>query len=63
MKVIIEIPEFVSEEEIKEVVRRYVKKKGKYIRYYELLKEVDWNELKREVEDFRRTFRLGERDG
>ena len=61
MKVTIEIPEFVSEEEIKEVVRRYVKKKEKYIRYYELLKEVDWNELKREVENFRRTFRLGER--
>ena len=62
MKVEIDIPEFVSEEEIKEVVRRYIKKKEKYRRFYELVEGVDWNEVRREAEEFRRNFRLREAD-
>ncbi len=58
MKVEIEIPDFVSEEEIKDVVKRYIKKKQKYKRFYELVEGVNWNEIRKEVEEFRRNFRF-----
>lgn len=51
MKVVIPVPEFVSEEEIREVVRKYIKKKEKFKRFYELVEGVDWDELKKSVEN------------
>jgi len=60
MKITIEVPEEITEEEIKKLIERYIKKKKKYEEYYKLIEDVDWNELEGEVRKFRESFRLRE---
>lgn len=60
MKITIEVPEEITEEEIKKLIEKYIKKKKKYEEYYKLIEDVDWNELEGEVRKFRESFRLRE---
>lgn len=62
MKILIDVPEGISEEEVKILLRKYAKRKERYREYYRLIEEVDWDELEREVKEFRRSFRLREFD-
>nr|MDO8079558.1 hypothetical protein [Candidatus Freyarchaeota archaeon] len=60
MKIVIDVPDGVTEEEIKELIRNYLKKKKKYEEFYKLVEDVDWDELKKEAESFRKSFKFRE---
>jgi len=60
MKIVIDVPEGVTEEEIKELIRNYLKKKKKFEEFYKLVEDVDWDELKKEAEGFRKSFKFRE---
>ncbi|MEM3564201.1 MAG: hypothetical protein QXR19_13280 [Candidatus Jordarchaeaceae archaeon] len=60
MKIVIDVPDGVTEEEIKELIKNYLKKKKKFEEFYELVEDTDWNELKKEAESFRKTFKFRE---
>jgi Mn-dependent DtxR family transcriptional regulator len=60
MKIVIDVPEGVTEEEIKELIRNYLKKKKKFEEFYELVKDVDWDELKKEAKNFREHLKFRE---
>jgi tripartite-type tricarboxylate transporter receptor subunit TctC len=59
MKIVIDVPDGVTEEEIKEI-RNYLKKKKKFEEFYKLVEDTDWDELKKETESFRKSFKFRE---
>lgn len=60
MKIVIDVPDGVTEEEIKVLIQNYLKKKKKFEEFYELVEDVDWDELKKEAENFRKSFKFRE---
>ena len=60
MKIVLEVPEDIREEEIRELVQKYIRKKRKYREYYKLVEGVDWDEIERESREFRKSFKLRE---
>lgn len=57
-EIVLRVPEWVSEEEIKKLVEDYLRKKKLVEKFYKLLEGVDFDELAKECENFRKSFKF-----
>ena len=57
-KLVVEIPENVSEDEIRKVISNYLRKRDVVLKFYRLLEDVDWSRMEEEHERFRKEFRF-----
>ncbi|RLI76811.1 hypothetical protein DRP05_12155 [Archaeoglobales archaeon] len=57
-KLVIEIPENISEDEIRKVILNYLRKREVVLKFYKLIENVDWERMEEEHERFRREFRF-----
>jgi len=58
----IKVPDWVDEKELKMVVKNYLASKRALEEFYSLMDEVDFDELEKEVREFRKSFKLGNND-
>ena len=57
-KLVVEVPENVSEDEIRKVISNYLRKRDVVLKFYRLLEDVDWGRMEEEHERFRKEFRF-----
>jgi hypothetical protein len=57
-KLTIEVPENVSEDELRKVISNYLRKREVVLKFYKLIENVDWDRMEEEYERFRREFRF-----
>jgi len=57
-KLVVEVPENVSEDEIRKVISNYLRKRDVVLKFYRLLEDVDWDRMEEEHERFRKEFRF-----
>ncbi len=53
-KLVVEVPENVSEDEIRKVISNYLRKREVVIKFYRLIEYVDWDRMEEERERFRK---------
>lgn len=57
-KLVVEVPENVSEDEIRKVILNYLRKREVVLKFYKLIENVDWERMEEEHERFRKEFRF-----
>ncbi len=57
-EIVIKVPEWAEEREVKRIVNIYLKKVKAVKRFYELLEGVDFGEFEKEAREFRESFKL-----
>ena len=57
-KLVVEVPENVSEDEIRKVISNYLRKRDVVLKFYRLPEDVDWDRMEEEHERFRKEFRF-----